>query len=57
MITFGLFTLIINIGMLYLTEWIAHQVKLDFEIDNVLSAVLGALLISVVSFVLSKILK
>ena len=57
MITFGLFTLVINVGLLYLTEWIAHQVNLDFEIDNVLSAVLGALIVSVVSFVLSKILK
>ena len=56
-ITLGLFTLVINIGMLYLTEWFAHRLDLAFDIDNVLSAFLGALTVSVVSFILSKILK
>jgi putative membrane protein len=56
-ITLGLFTLVINIGMLYLTEWLAHGLNLSFDIDNILSALLGAITISVVSFILSKMLK
>ena len=56
-ITLGLFTLVINAGMLYLTEWFAHRLDLDFDIDNFLSAFLGALIVSVVSFILSKVLK
>lgn len=57
LLTFGLFTLVINALMLYLTEWFAEKLELSFSIDNFLSAFLGALLISIVSFILSKILK
>ena len=56
-ITLGLFTLVINAGMLYLTAWIAQRFGLAFSIDNFLSAFLGALLIGVISFLLSRILK
>lgn len=57
LLTLGLFTLIINAAMLYLTEWFAEQLELDFTIDDFLSALLGAILISIVSFILSKFLK
>ncbi len=56
-ITLGLFTLVINAGMLYLTAWLAQRLNLAFSIDNFFSAFLGALIIGVVSFILSKILK
>ena len=56
-ITFGLFTLIVNAGMLYFTAWLARNFGLDFSIDNFLSAFLGALVVSVVSFILSRIIK
>lgn len=56
-LTLGLFTLVINALMLYVTEWAAQQLDADFEIDNFLSAFLGALFISVVSALLSRILK
>ena len=56
-VTLGLFTLVINAGMLYLTAWLAQRLSLDFSIDNFPSAFLGALIVSVVSFILSKILK
>ena len=56
-ITLGLFTLVINAGMLYLTAWIAQKFGLAFSIDNLLSAFLGALIVSVISFILSKILE
>ncbi len=57
MITLGLFTLVINTLMLMLSSWIAEQLNVGFRVDGILSAFLGALLISVVSFVLSVIFK
>ncbi|MFC2122209.1 phage holin family protein [Bacteroidota bacterium] len=56
-VTLGLFTLIINAGMLYFTAWLAQRLGFGFSIDNFLSAFLGALTVSVISFILSKILK
>ncbi len=56
-ITLGLFTLVINAGILYLTAWLAQRIGLTFSIDNFLSAFLGALIVSVISFIFSKILK
>ena len=56
-VTLGLFTLVINAGMLYLTVWFAQKLELDFAIDNFWSALLGAIIISVVSFILTKILR
>ena len=56
-ITLGLFTLVINAGMLYLTAWFAQKLKLAFSVDNFLSVCLGAFIVSVVSFILSKMLK
>jgi putative membrane protein len=53
-ITLGLFTLIINTAMLGLTAWIAGLFDLDFNVDGFLAAFLGALVISIVSTVLSK---
>lgn len=56
-LTLGLFTLVINAGMLYLTEWFASLGDLRFTIDNFLSAFLGALLISAVSLALTRLLE
>jgi putative membrane protein len=55
--TLGLFTLVINALMLLLTGWIAGQLDVGFLVDGFIPAFLGALLISVVSFVLSLILR
>jgi putative membrane protein len=52
-LTLGLFTLIINTAMLGLTAWIAGQLGLDFEVDGFIAAFLGALIISIVSTILS----
>lgn len=57
MITLGLFTLVINALMLMLSSWIAGQLNVGFRVDGFIPAFLGALLISVVSFVLSVIFK
>jgi len=56
LLTLGLFTLVINACMLYVTRWFADILNLDFTIDNFLSAFLGAIIISVVSTILSKVL-
>ena len=55
-ITLGLFTFVINALMLLLTSAIAQGMGLGFRVDGFLPALLGSLLISVVSFVLSRIL-
>jgi putative membrane protein len=53
-LTLGLFTFVINAFMLLLTSWIAQGMGLGFRIDGFIPALLAALLISVVSFVLSR---
>jgi putative membrane protein len=52
-VTLGLFTFIANAFMLYLTSVIALSFGLNFSVENLWSAVVGALLISIISFVLS----
>lgn len=56
-LTLGLFTVIVNAAMLWLTSWLSQQTEYGLRIDNFGTAVLGALIISVVSFVLSVALK
>jgi putative membrane protein len=53
-ITLGLFIFVINALMLLLTSWIAQAMGLGFRVDGFLPALLGALIISVVSFLLSR---
>ena len=52
-ITLGLFTFIANAAMLWLTGSIAQLVGIDFSLENFWAAIIGALVISIVSFVLS----
>lgn len=53
-LTLGLFTLIVNTAMLALTAWAAGQLDLEFEVDGFWAAFLGALVISIVSFILTR---
>ena len=53
MLTLGLFTFIVNALMLALTGWIAQQLELGFVVDGFWAAFLGAIVISVVSFILT----
>ena len=55
MLTLGLFTLVINALMLMLASWLGRQLDLGFYVKNFWAAILGALVISVVSFVLTLI--
>jgi putative membrane protein len=53
-ITLGLFIFVINAFMLLLTSWIAQGMGLGFRVDGFVPALLGALIISIVSFVLNR---
>jgi putative membrane protein len=55
-LTLGLFLLVLNALMLLLTEWIAEQFSLAFQVDGFWSAVLGALIVTVVSFLINIVL-
>ncbi|KGN29365.1 membrane protein [Knoellia flava TL1] len=56
-LTLGLFTFIVNAFMLQITEWIAEPLGLAFTIDEFFwDAVIGAIIITVVSWLLSVVL-
>ncbi|GHD32845.1 hypothetical protein GCM10010313_77610 [Streptomyces violarus] len=55
-LTLGLFTLVVNALMLLLTSWLADQFDLSFQVDGFWTAVLGGLIISVVSWALNVVL-
>jgi putative membrane protein len=55
-LTLGLFLLVLNALMLLLTEWIAEQFDLAFQVDGFWSALLGALVITIVSFLINIVL-
>ena len=54
-ITLGLFLVVINALMLLLTGWISDQLDLGFVVNGFVPALLGAIVISIVSWVLSLI--
>ena len=55
-LTLGLFTLVVNALMLLLTSWLADKVDLSFLVEGFWTAVLGGLIISVVSWALNVVL-
>jgi putative membrane protein len=56
-LTLGLFTLVINALMLWLASWIATDLLgLEFHVDGFWSALLGAIIISVASLLMSAFL-
>ena len=56
LLTLGLFMFVVNALMLWLTSRIAAAFDLGFRVDGFGSALLGALVISVVSFLLGRVL-
>ena len=52
-LTLGLITLVVNALMLMLTSWLAGQFDLSFHVDGFWTAVLGGLIITVVSWALN----
>ena len=55
-LTLGLMLLVVNALMLLLTAWIGDLFDLAFEVDGFWSALLGALVISVVTFLINVLL-
>ncbi|GAB2442390.1 phage holin family protein [Streptomyces incanus] len=55
-LTLGLFTLVVNALMLLLTSWLADVFDLSFHVEGFWTAVLGGLVISVVSWALNVVL-
>ncbi len=53
MVTLGLFTFVINAFLLWLTSYIAGRLNLGFVVTGPLPALIGAIIVSVVSLVLS----
>jgi putative membrane protein len=56
MVTLGLFLLVINALMLLLTGAVSGELNLGFTVPDFLAALLGAIVISVVGFVLSLVI-
>lgn len=50
--TLGLFTLLINAAMLYLTSFLVEGFGVELVIDSFLAAIVGALVISIITTVL-----
>ncbi|WP_031484718.1 phage holin family protein [Streptomyces bicolor] len=55
-LTLGLFTLVVNALMLLLTSWFADKLDLSFHVEGFWTAVLGGLIISIVSWALNVVL-
>ncbi|WP_282005715.1 phage holin family protein [Propioniciclava sinopodophylli] len=54
LITLGLFLLVINAALLMLTSWVCAQMGVPWGVDGFWDAVLGALFVSTVSFILNS---
>ncbi len=50
-VTLGLFLLVINAAMLMLTSWVAGQIDIGFHVTGFWTAVWGAVIITVVTWV------
>lgn len=56
-LSLGLFTFVVNALMLLLTSGIARALGLGFQVDGFLAALVGAFVISLVSFLLSIVIR
>ncbi|MDI1457221.1 phage holin family protein [Streptomyces sp. ATE26] len=56
LLTLGLITLVVNALMLLLTSWVCGKLDLSFHVEGFWTAVLGGLIISVVSWALNLVL-
>ena len=55
-LTLGLFIFVINALMLMLTSWLSGKFNLDFHVNGFWAAFFGALVVSIVSWLLSALL-
>lgn len=56
LLTLGLFLVVINAALLLFTGWLSEQLGLRFEVDGFWTAVLGAIIITVATWVLEALL-
>jgi len=54
LLTLGLFIFVLNALMLLLTSWIAQGMDLGFRVDGFVPALIGALIVSIVSWALNR---
>lgn len=55
-LTLGLFLIVINAALLLFTNWIAEQVDVGFHVEDFWTAVLGAIIISLVGGFMNMVL-
>jgi putative membrane protein len=55
-LTLGLFLLVINAGLLLLTGWVADQLDIGFEVTGFWPAVGGAIVITVVTWIVDSLI-
>jgi putative membrane protein len=53
LLTLGLFLIVINACMLLLTSWVADKVDLGWQVEGFWTAVFGAIIVGIVSFLLN----
>ncbi|MEV0154212.1 phage holin family protein [Micromonospora sp. NPDC050686] len=53
LVTLGLFALVVNALLFLLTDWIARQLHLPFHVDGFWAAFWGAIVMAVVSWLIS----
>lgn len=53
LLTLGLFLLVINACIMLLTSWISEKVSLGWHVEGFWTALFGAIIVSIVSFVLN----
>lgn len=56
LLTLGLFLFVVNALIVILTDWVCDWLGIDFAVDGFWAAFIGALVISFVTFVLSRVL-
>lgn len=56
-LTLGLFTWVVSAGMLALTAWLSGQLGVGFQVDGVVAAFAGALIVGLASFLFEQVLR
>lgn len=56
-LTLGLFTLVVNAVMLWLTGFVAQQLGLGFSVNGFIPALLGGIIVTVVSIILTMVFR
>jgi putative membrane protein len=53
-LTLGLFLLVVNAAMMGLTSWLAGQLGIGFEVDSFGAALIGSIIVTIVSWALTQ---